>query len=338
MNKLIPILLIVGVLVISGCVQNPYTEPNIDTVSQQSGLDWVQVGSQEYPDTIVPKIVYNDILYGQSPRGDLYKLVGGGWEKIVEYNFNDGIIEPLIEYNGELYGRSDYGEYYKFRGDRWEEVWNDTEVQGFDVRPMVVYKNELYGYKHPVGSFKLSGNEWVKVGTGHLEEGVDVFSDPVKAIRPILVYNDELYGQHRGTQTYKFSDGDWVEVGQNGIVPKIEYNGELYGYSFYDEAYDAFDSIVGDKSYSDSGGAYKLVNDRWISIGDLPVEPKVVYDGELYGSMTKYQKNNYDWSGTYKLVGNNWLKVGTIEADPILVYKNELYGISVWKAHKLVNL
>src|SRR3989338_287747 len=92
MNKLIPILLIILVVIVSGCTPADTSQPETTGPGQTQTEDWIQVA------TVAPLVVFNNELYGLGPGSYTYKLQGNelvkvGTEKVI----------PLLVFNNELY-------------------------------------------------------------------------------------------------------------------------------------------------------------------------------------------------------------------------------------------
>src|SRR3989338_5264716 len=79
MNKLIPILLIILVVIVSGCTPADTSQPETTTTTgpgQTQTEDWIQVG------TVAPLVVFNNELYGYGLDFYTYKLQGNDWIQV----------------------------------------------------------------------------------------------------------------------------------------------------------------------------------------------------------------------------------------------------------------
>src|SRR3989338_5071214 len=102
MNKLIPILLIILVVIVSGCTPADTSQPETTTTTGPGKTqrdDWIQVGTEK----VTPLLVFNNELYGRGPGPYTYKLQGNVWVKVGTKE-----VTPLVVFNNELYGYDYY--------------------------------------------------------------------------------------------------------------------------------------------------------------------------------------------------------------------------------------
>ena len=333
-------LLIVSVLIISGCAQQgqqpssspktaqssapvtsqstsasaaptkaPLQSPVSSSVAESSSpattsLDpnivnakWIKV-----EDSIVPKIVYKDELYGVNDTltGNglaTYKLVNDKWVEFASVEDERYLgtesrgVYPKGEFNGNLFGLL-----------RWKSILvvlvNNTWVNIVKYSPteaspktFIVHNGELYaqgrlsgGSNQYEGPYKLVDNKWVQVGDK-------------EEVKLGVSYNGDLYGIHPDIGTVKLVGDKWIQVDQQKVIPTVVYNGSLYGWTY--------------------AGTYKLVENKWEKVTVQFVIPVLEFDGDLYGKAD---------GKTYKLVGSKWIAVRADEVIPVLVYKGDLYG------------
>ena len=153
MNKLIPILLIVSVLFISGCTQSGQTDTKASPTGQspsdsaQPADTPTKTGQPQdtsQPDTQQSTTQQTDSGTTQSDNSE------GQWEFV---QVGTKPVIPKIVYKNELYGFiEDYNRgigTYKLQGNDWVKVGTEK------VMAELVYKDELYGRRS--ATYKLVG-------------------------------------------------------------------------------------------------------------------------------------------------------------------------------------
>ncbi len=323
--KKINLLVIILVLIISGCTQeeelaadksaknNNILETNMPVSQSDTGVsldtEWSMVGSLE---RVQPIVVHQGRLYASGPGAKAYVLVNNEWMQVGTKE-----VDLVLVYKNELYGHS-LGQLHKLVGGEWVMAAKNDMA----VLPRVVNKDELYGRDAGLTgqTYKLEGDRWVSIGKEN--------------VVPLIVYNNTLYGRapykNSVGEIYKLVGNDWVQVGSERLHTLIIYKNELYGFK---------SSSISDYLF------YKLVGDEWVGVKiDGPkytietIEPKIVYKDELYGFDHRgYGEGRYDTSGSalYKLVNNKWVPLGA-NIVPSVVYNDVLYGYTSKGAYKLL--